>query len=167
MTTTKKMHKKYITCVGALLTLAFLFMLDAPVPLPFIRGMPKGSWSTFAWSAVPVLLSLILMVTDKKRVVSFARSLTWSWPLGEAEPFQGAVYLLCLLLPKAARTSVIGDIEEEYQANCSRFGPKRANFLVWAEVIRSLWPLLKRASASLFKWGAFGWLLELLHRSAR
>lgn len=149
------------------MTLAFLFVLDAPISLPFIKGMPKGSWLMFVWSALPVLLTLILMVTDKKRIVSFVRSLTMPWPLaeGEAKPSRRAVYLLYLLLPKAARTSAIGDMEEEYACNCLRFGPKRANLLVWAEVIRSLWPLLKRVGVILFKWGALGWLLSLFHRT--
>ena len=164
-----KPWKKLLICAGAVLLVAFQFVLDAPISLPFVKGMPKGSWSLFFWTALPVFLTLAVMLADRKRIDRILRSVSEPWPHGggETAPPRPAVYLLCLVLPKATRVNLVGDLEEEYEDNCNRFGPRRANFLVWAEVLRSLWPLLKRAGANLLRWGVMGWLLDLLHRFVR
>ena len=75
MITAKKVRKKVLMRAGTLLVLAFLFVSDAPVPSAIVEGMPKGSWTTFVWSGLPVLLTPITTVRDKEQVVRLVRSL--------------------------------------------------------------------------------------------
>jgi hypothetical protein len=61
------------------------------------------------------------------------------------QPPTNAEFILHLLLKKDERDAVIGDLLERYPKKVERFGERRAKLWFWGEVIRSLWPLIKRA----------------------
>ncbi len=48
----------------------------------------------------------------------------------------------------------MGDLNERFTRDCEKLGGPRAVRLYWARTLRSLWPLLRRASAKVLRWGA-------------
>lgn len=66
-------------------------------------------------------------------------------------PPQYAEYLIYLLIPKNNREAVLGDLEEDFHAVNKKFGLRKAQFLYWFEVIRSIWPFVVGATEKLIK----------------
>jgi len=60
------------------------------------------------------------------------------------KPPTNAEYLLHLFLRGDERDALIGDLIERYVGKHERFGERRAKVWFYSEVLRSLWPLLKR-----------------------
>lgn len=63
------------------------------------------------------------------------------------QPPINAEYILHLLLNRNEQEAVIGDLLELYPKKVERLGECRARFWFYAEVIRSIWPLIRRAIA--------------------
>jgi hypothetical protein len=70
------------------------------------------------------------------------------------EPPKIAEFLLTALLSRARADALTGDLEERFTRDCEELGRRRAVRLYWARTLRSLWPLLRRATAKALKWGA-------------
>jgi hypothetical protein len=49
-----------------------------------------------------------------------------------------------LFLPRACRDEVIGDLVEEFDVVLVDHGVKKARFWFWSQVLRSLWPFVRR-----------------------
>lgn len=62
-------------------------------------------------------------------------------------PPVNAEFVLHLLLKRSEQDAVIGDILERYIKKHERLGERRANLWFYAEVFRSVWPLLRRAAS--------------------
>jgi hypothetical protein len=73
-------------------------------------------------------------------------------------PFH-AEYVLHLLLAKAEREAVIGDLVEEYHQIMHRFGKRYADAWFCKQVGFSIWPFVRRALA---RAAAFAWLSRVL-----
>lgn len=76
----------------------------------------------------------------------------WLEPLTSFEamklrPPVNGEFALHLLLSKDEQEAVIGDLIERYGQKCERFGEQRAKLWFYCEVLRSVWPLLRRAIA--------------------
>jgi hypothetical protein len=56
-------------------------------------------------------------------------------------------FILHLLLSKEDQEVVMGDLIERYGQKRERFGEQRARVWFYCEVLRSVWPLLRRAIA--------------------
>jgi hypothetical protein len=65
-----------------------------------------------------------------------------------------AEFLLVLFTPKRRAKYIIGDLGEQFARKCEELGHDRAVRWYWAEMLRSLWPLLWRAICKAMKWGA-------------
>jgi hypothetical protein len=65
-------------------------------------------------------------------------------------------FALHLLLSKDEHEGVIGDLIERYGQKCERFGSRRAKLWFYCEVLRSVWPLIRRALARAGGLIAFG-----------
>lgn len=76
-------------------------------------------------------------------------------------PPLNAEFVLHLLLRREEQDTVIGDMLERYVKKHERLGERRANFWFYAEVFRSVWPLLRRAAG---KVGGLALLGEWLRR---
>lgn len=63
------------------------------------------------------------------------------------QPPMNAEFILHLLLRKDEREAVIGDLVERYVQKLERFGERRARLWFYCEVLRSVWPLLRRTVA--------------------
>jgi hypothetical protein len=63
-----------------------------------------------------------------------------------------AEFLLMLCISSKRSESVLGDLNECFIRDCSRYSSKRAARLYWAEALRSLWPLARRAIGRGLKW---------------
>lgn len=77
------------------------------------------------------------------------------------QPPKAAEYLARLLLPKANREALLGDLVEEYPGVVARFGVRRAKFDFWVHVLFSIFLLFRNA---VVKWGLVGWVVELIRR---
>ena len=65
----------------------------------------------------------------------------------EAEPHSptaNAELILHLLLRPDEAEAVGGDLQERYLRKVEWFGERRARLWLWSQVLRSIWPLLKR-----------------------
>jgi len=69
-----------------------------------------------------------------------------SMPSSLALPIN-AEFILHIFLKTDELDAVVGDLLEKYKKKWERFGPRRAKFWFYSEVLRSLWPLLKRLVA--------------------
>jgi hypothetical protein len=78
-----------------------------------------------------------------------------------AQPPINAEFLLHVLLKKDEREAIIGDLTEDYAKKVGRLGVRLANRWFYAEVIRTLWPLLKRC---FLKISAIGGLTAFVRR---
>jgi hypothetical protein len=65
-----------------------------------------------------------------------------------------AEFLLTLFAATHHAEAVIGDLNERFGDECRKIGRPRAIRLYWARTLRSLWPLMRRASGKVLKWGA-------------
>jgi len=68
-------------------------------------------------------------------------------PQRSPSPPLNAEYILHLFLKADERDALIGDLLERYSGKCEHFGERRAKVWFYGEVLRSLWPLLKRLIA--------------------
>jgi hypothetical protein len=68
-------------------------------------------------------------------------------------PPAAAEFLLGLLCKKSIRDGVVGDFEEIFRDNCDRYGRRRAVALYWADVTRSIWPLVRRGAVRAIQLG--------------
>lgn len=57
-------------------------------------------------------------------------------------PPKNAEYLIYLLIPKKNREVMLGDLEEDFYIVCEKFGPLKAKFHYWFQVLRSIPPLI-------------------------
>lgn len=71
-----------------------------------------------------------------------------------AEPPKLAQFLLVLFLDRRHVDGLIGDLAEQFERDCRRYDADYARRRYWAETLRSLWPLLRRAMARAIKWVA-------------
>ena len=66
----------------------------------------------------------------------------------ETLPPRNAKFILLIFLSKKAREACLGDLEETFYEIVEEFGPRRAKFWYWSQIIRSLspwiWTLTKR-----------------------
>lgn len=65
------------------------------------------------------------------------------------QPPVNAEFILHLLLRRDEQDAVIGDLLERYPKKCERLGERRAQFWFYGEIVRSIWPLIKRAFAKI------------------
>ena len=73
----------------------------------------------------------------------------------QADPPAFAEFLLESFLTSKRGQALVGDMRERFGRECIELGRKRAERRYWAQTVRSLWPLLRRAIARMIKWGAF------------
>ena len=79
----------------------------------------------------------------------------------EIAPPRNAEYILRLILPKANRQTIIGDLIEEYAEVRNRFGQNRADYWFRVQVAFSLWPIIRRL---LLKAISLTWIVKLIRR---
>jgi hypothetical protein len=87
---------------------------------------------------------------------------------GTSEPISAstprlAEYLLWYL-PIENRDEIIGDLEEEYQLLNQRHGRRKARVWYYSQVVFSFWPFAERKVRSLAKWGAIGWVADVIRQ---
>jgi hypothetical protein len=70
----------------------------------------------------------------------------------KAPPPVAAEFILLLLSNPSHRDGLVGDFDETFRENRIKYGRHRANYLYWADVIRSIWPLLHRLIRRLGLW---------------
>jgi hypothetical protein len=75
-------------------------------------------------------------------------------PMNRIEPPAVAEFLFLLFVDSERAESIQGCLNERFSGDCASFGCARARRRYWASVIRSLWPLLRRAVAHAVKWAA-------------
>lgn len=83
------------------------------------------------------------------------------YPLDDEEPPQSADFLAYIFLSRADRNLLLDDLAEEYPSVVARLGQRGARVYYYKQVLASIWPLIRTA---LIKWGAFGWVAELIRR---
>jgi hypothetical protein len=77
-------------------------------------------------------------------------------------PPRFAEFLVTLCVGRGARRgrgkgltdTILDDLEDCYQRDCERIGPKRAALRYWAAALRSSWPHVRDGLARLMKWAA-------------
>jgi hypothetical protein len=72
-------------------------------------------------------------------------------------------YLLWYL-PKARRETVMGDLEEEYATVYRAFGKRKALLWYYTQVLTSFGPEVASKVRALAKWGAIGWVAEVIRQ---
>ena len=77
------------------------------------------------------------------------------------QPPRSAEYIAYLFLSRTERETLLGDLAEEYPVVVARFGLRGAKIYFYKQVLTSIWPLVRKA---VIKWGAFGWVVELIRR---
>jgi hypothetical protein len=77
------------------------------------------------------------------------------------QPPKSAEYLAYLFLPRTDRDTLLGDLTEEYPYIVAKFGSRGANVYFYKQVVCSIWPLVRK---TVIKWGAFGWVVEVIRR---
>ena len=70
------------------------------------------------------------------------------------DPPQIAEFLLTVFASSSRAEAAIGDLNERFAGECREMGRRRAVRLYWARTLRSMWPLLRRATGKALKWGA-------------
>jgi hypothetical protein len=71
----------------------------------------------------------------------------------DAEPPATPEFLLEVFLRSKRGQALIGDMREKFACECVELGRTRAVRRYWAQTVRSLWPLLRRAVARTIKLG--------------
>lgn len=101
-------------------------------------------------------------IINGSRTTKCTKKLPAEHPGPQAGPPQIGEYLLHLLLPRAMRDPLIGDIIEDYRTRIlPQFGPAKARFWFWKEVIFSILSVWK---GGLWKIGAFLGIAKVLSR---
>ena len=126
-------------------------------------------FSCLVWLIQALTLVLPLLFYRKARSIreQMYRDFPESAPQereGESSKPRNAQYLLWLLMPRAQREAVIGDIAEQFAQVEQSQGLRRARAWYWCEVARSLWPIAMDCARRLVKWGVFGAAAEWLRR---
>jgi hypothetical protein len=62
-----------------------------------------------------------------------------------AKPLPVAEFLLGIFVPAKRVEHVAGDMNERFDRDCERYGARRAKRMYWAQVLRSVGPLVVRA----------------------
>jgi hypothetical protein len=65
-----------------------------------------------------------------------------------------AEYIAILTANSEQGEALVGDLDEQFQEDCKRFGPARAARRYRGRVLRSIWPLLRSSIGRMVKWGA-------------
>lgn len=124
-----------------------LFWIYAHSSLPFWTGLL--SWITFS------------IIGDRLMKV---RSIELGLTENKAPSKLPMTYLFCFLLPKKIRESLLGDIEEEYQEIRAEYGERIAKLWYYKQLLALVWPTLQMSGRTLVKWGAVGWVGEIVRR---
>ena len=93
---------------------------------------------------------------------SFSLVFCFKFFKAELEGLLPAEFVMRLLLPRENREAIIGDLTEEAEGICERFGPKHAQIFWWCEVAKSVGPLLWRSVQRLLTLGVFDWIRRAL-----
>ena len=80
--------------------------------------------------------------------------------LEKEAPSVNAILILHLLLNDDEAEALSGDLHERYAKKSIRLGKRRADVWLWSQVLRSIWPLLKRFFAA----GGFLAAAELIRK---
>jgi hypothetical protein len=75
-------------------------------------------------------------------------------PTPRVEPPPLGEFLLHLCARTKRQQAALGDLNETFNQNCAQLDRARATRLYWAEVLRSVGPLIVRVLGRLVKWGA-------------
>jgi hypothetical protein len=78
-----------------------------------------------------------------------------------AKPPPVAEFLLGICAPAKRVDYVVDDMNERFLRECERYGAGRAKWLYWAQVVRSIGPLVIRAIGRALKWG---FVVEVIKR---
>jgi hypothetical protein len=81
--------------------------------------------------------------TDTKHGISAIPTVPSALPPVNAE------FLLHALLSKEEQEAAIGDFLEHYARRLARLGERRARIWAYAEALRTVWPVVKRAMAKI------------------
>ena len=93
----------------------------------------------------------------------FARTLVF-WGGPNATP-RNCELLLSLLLSKSEQDPAIGDFLERYDQKRKRLGRRRADLWAYSDVLRTVWPVLKRKLSTLVKFAvAADWVRRQFHQ---
>jgi hypothetical protein len=89
-------------------------------------------------------MALSVMLHDRGHTVDFAHIMPRSVPPPQTQisPPQTAEWLFAAFAPKRTVKAQLGDLQEIFENESSRFGAKRAKRLYWTRVIRSIVPAL-------------------------
>jgi len=98
--------------------------------------------------ALRFLLDRLLAVHTKFRVAKEERALKESDEPETHSPTANAELILHLLLKPDEAEVLGGDLQERYLRKNQQFGQRRARIWLWSQVLRSIWPLLKRFFAA-------------------
>jgi hypothetical protein len=60
-----------------------------------------------------------------------------------------AEYLIYLFFPRKDREAILGDLEEDFHEVHKKFGLRQARLQYWAQVFRSLWPIIRALLANI------------------
>jgi hypothetical protein len=60
-----------------------------------------------------------------------------------------AEYLIYLFFPRKDREAILGDLEEDFHEVHKKFGLRQARLQYWAQVFRSLWPIIRALIANI------------------
>lgn len=71
--------------------------------------------------------------------------------IGQKAPQRNCEFLLSLLLSKSEQEPAIGDFLERYEAKRKRLGKRRADIWAYSDVLRTIWPVVRRRITKLLK----------------
>jgi hypothetical protein len=97
-------------------------------------------------------------------VVAFVMHIDRQGKLGEAEhrkPPMRAEFLLALIVPRAFRDAILGDMAEEFGRNYDRFGDRKACMLYWRDFVATA---MQRLGCALKKFLGLTEVAEKLRR---
>lgn len=84
---------------------------------------------------------------------------------GQKAAMRNCELILSLLLNKAEQEPAIGDFLERYEQKCQRLGRRRTDLWAYSEVLRTVWPVLKRKLGTLLKlFIAADWVRRQFHQ---
>lgn len=163
-----------------------IFGLQAILTGGLFLGIPLGfvyiAWSWWHWG-LPKEFTLDFVLTSGMSVTFWVsmflvRPLKKWWARrsvsGCDSPFQSDTeadepsrlleFCLRLFFSRATCEAILGDLDEQFDLDCTRFGRKRAQVLRACDLTRSLWPFISGAVRKLVRWGAFASAVEWVRR---
>jgi hypothetical protein len=93
------------------------------------------------------------IIYDRVRI-ALTEAETYVNAQNDGDPPTLAEFLLIAFATKRKAEYVAGDLNERFARECQEFGRPRAASRYWANTLRSLWPLLVRATGGALKWSA-------------